>query len=83
MFAPLCCLTSLVRGAWKIDHRTRVRFVSTGSAAQSASLSRSIVLRMPDVMSRFEYGFHLGVFAGLIAAAIGLLAGWFAYGALH
>ncbi len=39
--------------------------------------------RLPDAMSRFEYGFHLGLFAGLIAAAIGLLAGWFAYGALH
>ena len=34
-------------------------------------------------MSRFECGFHLGVLAGLIAAAIGLLVGWFAYGALH
>jgi hypothetical protein len=38
---------------------------------------------MLDAMNRFEYGFHLGVFAGLIAAAIGLQAGWFAYGALH
>ena len=34
-------------------------------------------------MSLFERGFHLGVFAGLIAAAIGFLAAWFAYGALH
>jgi hypothetical protein len=38
---------------------------------------------MPDAMSRFEYGFHLGVFAGLAATAICLLAAWFAYGALH
>lgn len=38
---------------------------------------------VPDAMSRFECGFHLGVLAGLIAGSIGLLAGWFAYVALH
>jgi hypothetical protein len=34
-------------------------------------------------VNEFERGFHLGVFAGLGAAVIGLIAGWIAYGALH
>jgi hypothetical protein len=33
-------------------------------------------------MNAFERGFHLGIFAGIAAAAIGFVAGWIAYGAL-
>jgi hypothetical protein len=36
-----------------------------------------------QTVSPFERGFHLGVFAGTAAAAIGFVAGWLAYGVMH
>ena len=47
-------------------------------------MPRTDLMGLPrHAVSEFERGFHLGVFAGLVAAAIGFIAGWFAYGAFH
>jgi hypothetical protein len=34
-------------------------------------------------MTSLERGFHLGVFAGTSAVAVGFVAGWLSYGVFH